>query len=165
MYRPVAPENRKTKAWTEAETIRLLLVVMQADNPELNMKGWDGIVARANATGGTKYTKASVKQQFAKVRDAHLATFTPATMGAEDKPGFIEIPAAAANAVANTVAKSASKRKRAAPRGAIDNEDNEANGNDAAGAGPEGGPKRARSSNARAPVRASVRAPEQEDDA
>ncbi|CAJ2500386.1 Uu.00g032390.m01.CDS01 [Anthostomella pinea] len=48
-----APEDRKTKAWTEAETIRLVLVVLQADNPELNMKSWKGIVAGANATSGT----------------------------------------------------------------------------------------------------------------
>ncbi|CAJ2508265.1 Uu.00g094510.m01.CDS01 [Anthostomella pinea] len=45
-----------------------------------------------------------------------------------------------------------------APSGAI--EDNEANGNDAAGTGPEGGPKRARRANGNA--RAPVRAPEQE---
>ncbi|CAJ2508949.1 Uu.00g139750.m01.CDS01 [Anthostomella pinea] len=45
------PDKRRTTARTQDETICLLLVMMQAGNPELNMRGWQGIVFRANAAG------------------------------------------------------------------------------------------------------------------
>ncbi|KAI0881596.1 uncharacterized protein GGS22DRAFT_192232 [Annulohypoxylon maeteangense] len=69
---PTAPKpsegGQSTKAWTSDDSLKVMLLIMQHENPNLGVSGWKAIGDKAQVLFGGKYTMVAVKQQFQRLR-------------------------------------------------------------------------------------------------
>lgn len=54
-------EGEKDGKWPTEDTAKLLLIMLQQDNPELLATGWQKIFEKVHGVFGDKYTDAAVK--------------------------------------------------------------------------------------------------------
>ncbi|KAI0839233.1 hypothetical protein F5Y06DRAFT_303382 [Hypoxylon sp. FL0890] len=78
-----ADAAKPAKGWSAEESASLLLIIMQEDNPQLAVKGWRSIGEKAKVVFGDKFSAASMKHQFQKLRRTYLDELS-AVKGVQD---------------------------------------------------------------------------------
>ncbi|KAI1138116.1 hypothetical protein F5Y05DRAFT_418972 [Hypoxylon sp. FL0543] len=66
------PPKGTTTGWSEEETTKLLLIIMQEGNPELTVKGWKSIGEKITSVFGDKYSLKSAQKHYQKLRHDHM---------------------------------------------------------------------------------------------
>ncbi|KAI1454698.1 hypothetical protein F4805DRAFT_460513 [Annulohypoxylon moriforme] len=65
--------SQPNKTWTSEEGIKVLLLIMQHENPDLAVSGWKSIGEKAQKLFNKKYSMAAVKHQFQRLRNSYMS--------------------------------------------------------------------------------------------
>ncbi|KAI1209594.1 uncharacterized protein F4807DRAFT_83942 [Annulohypoxylon truncatum] len=65
--------SQPSKAWSSEEAVKMLLLIMHHENPDLGVSGWKAIGEKAQVLFDGKYSMVAVKHQFQRLRRTFMA--------------------------------------------------------------------------------------------
>ncbi|KAI2469542.1 hypothetical protein F4781DRAFT_393828 [Annulohypoxylon bovei var. microspora] len=127
--------DKSSKTWSSEEVAQLLLLIMQEENFELSVKGWNAIGEKAQHLFARKYSMIAIKHQFQRLRRAYMEGLPDAIKNGQSNSDSAKAPAkgqkrAATSVGDNTDDAPKAKKPRSATKAAKDATIDNSNGDE-----------------------------------